>query len=275
VFLEQEPFSVPALQWSRTVARAGIPFGVQAAENLDRPFPVLARAIRRRVLPRAAFVAARSPAAADLARAWGATGRVGLAVHSVPTWPFVPRAAREGAFTVGYAGRLVPEKGIGDLLEALALLRAPVRLLVAGAGPLEETVKAARGDGIEVEVLTGLAHSEMAEVFSRMDVLVLPSRTTPTWAEQFGRVIVEALSQEVPVVGSDSGEIPWVIETTGGGLTFPEGDPARLADALEQLRGNPALRQELGRRGREAVARLFTVPTAADQLAALITGEDG
>ncbi len=58
-------------------------------------------------------------------------------------------------------------------------------------------------------------------------MLALPSRTTPTWKEQFGRVIVEALWCGVPVVGSDSGEIPWLIELTGGGLTFPEGEPAQ------------------------------------------------
>ena len=67
----------------------------------------------------------------------------------------------------------------------------------------------------------------MAAGYAQLDVLVLPSHTTPTWKEQFGRVIVEALWCGVPVVGSDSGEIPWLIELTGGGLVFPEGDPTR------------------------------------------------
>ena len=66
-FLEAEPFSVPALQWGLPLHRAGVPFGIQTWENLDRPFPAPARAIRRLVLDRAAFVAARSPTAAALA----------------------------------------------------------------------------------------------------------------------------------------------------------------------------------------------------------------
>jgi glycosyltransferase involved in cell wall biosynthesis len=99
-----------------------------------------------------------------------------------------------------------------------------------------------------------------------MDVLVLPSRTTPTWAEQFGRVLVEALWCGVPVVGSDSGEIPWVIETTGGGLVFPEGDVATLAETLAQLRREPELREQLARTGRASVEALFGVQAVGQRL---------
>ena len=80
------------------------------------------------------------------------------------------------------------------------------------------------------------------------------------------------MSQHVPVVGSDSGEIPWVIETTGGGLTFAEGDAAELAKVLARLQCDPALRAELGARGAESVERLFSARAAADALEALIRG---
>lgn len=271
IFLEQEPFSVAALQWSIAAGRFAVPFGVQADENLNRPFPLLARVIRHRVLRRATFVAARTPSAARLVEVWGARGCIAVAPHAVPTWPLA-RVEEQRPFTVGFAGRLVPEKGIDDLLAAVSVLEPPVRLLVAGAGPLAQKVEQAAWSGLEVEILGGLGHSEMGSIFARMDVLVLPSRTTPTWTEQFGRVLVEALSQRTPVVGSDSGEIPWVIETTGGGLVFPEGQPRRLAEALEALRHNPAWRAELGARGAEAVNRLFSVSAAADKLEALFAG---
>jgi glycosyltransferase involved in cell wall biosynthesis len=140
VFLEQETFSVPALQWGRAAWRAGIPFGVQAAENLDRPLPLPARRIRERVLAHADFVAARSPTAADLARRWGARGLVPLVPHAVPRWP-VGGSRRAGeAFTVGFAGRLVEQKGIADLVAACRLLGPPVDLLVIGDGPLRPTL---------------------------------------------------------------------------------------------------------------------------------------
>jgi glycosyltransferase involved in cell wall biosynthesis len=274
VFLEQEPFSVSALQWGRAAWRLGIPFGVQAAENLDRSFPLAARCIRNWVLPRAHFVASRSPRAAHLAVAWGARGVVSVAPHAVPQWSTSENGGRSKAdvFTVGYAGRLVPEKGIEVLVRAVLRLEGSVRLLVAGDGPLADLVGDLASPGLEVELVRGVGHDEMQAVFRRMDVLVLPSVTTATWAEQFGRVLVEAMSQGVAAVGSDSGEIPWVIETTGGGVVVPEGDDAALAEALRCLRDDPSRRRELGLRGRSAVDKLFSAAAAASALERLLDG---
>jgi glycosyltransferase involved in cell wall biosynthesis len=271
-FLEEESFSVPAFQWGRALARAGIPFGVQAAENLDRPLPWLARRIRSSTLSRAAFVAARSPAAGDLAREWGATGEVRLVPHCVPGWSELPRQANGRAFTIGFAGRLSAEKGLEDLVRAAGLLEPPVRLLLVGDGPLRELVQESASEHTEVDVWTGFDHGRMPEAYSEMDVLVLPSRTTRTWTEQFGRVIVEALWCGTPVVGSDSGEIPWVIQSTGGGRVFPEGDAGSLARLLSELRDRPEERDSLARQGRESVERMFSVDAAAAALdAALVS----
>lgn len=263
IFVEAECFSVPALQWVTAAARAGVPAGVQADENLDRPLPVLARAIRRRVLDHVAFVAARSPSAAELVRRWGFQGTIDVAPHAVPRWDAT--AGRNGRpFTVGYAGRLVPQKGVLDLAAALRDVDG-ARLLVAGDGPLRGELESAGA-----EVRTDAGHGGMPAVYAEMDVLVLPSRTTRTWSEQFGRVLVEALWCGVPVVGSDSGEIPWVISETGGGLVFPEGDVAALSGALRTLRDDPALRASLATNGRAAVERLFAVDAAARPLDTLL-----
>jgi glycosyltransferase involved in cell wall biosynthesis len=274
VFLEQEPFSVSAFQWGRAAFRLNIPFGVQAAENLNRRLPLPARMMRYWTLPRADFVAARSPGAAQLAQSWGAEGVVALAPHAVPVWQAADTAGNQetDVFTVGYAGRLVPEKGIEVLLRAVRRMSPPVRLLIAGDGPLAGAVRAASSPTLTVDVVRGLSHDEMNSVFRRMDVLVLPSLTTATWTEQFGRVLVEAMSEGVPVVGSDAGEIPWVIETTGGGLTVPEGDDVGLAAALERLRDDPRHRHELGVRGRRAVDDLFSAESAASALERLLHG---
>ncbi len=110
----------------------------------------------------------------------------------------------------------------------------------------------------------------MRDLYGRMDMLVLPSRTTKTWSEQFGRVLCEALLCGVPVVGSASGEIPWVIKTTGGGLSFPEGDVAALAHLLSELRDDARRRGELAERGREGVWRHFSPAAAARELDRLI-----
>lgn len=265
-FLEEEAFSVPAFQWGRSLVGAGVPFGVQADENLDRPLPWVARRIRRYVLARADFIAARSPAAAELVRRWGARGLVSLVPHAVPGWEGHPKARVNGTFTIGFAGRLTQEKGVDDLVRAAQLLDGRTRLLFVGDGPLRGKLESAGTTGCTIEVRTGLKHEQMPEAYADMDVLVLPSRTTDRWAEQFGRVLVEALSCGIPVVGSDSGEIPWVVRETEGGKLFREGDAAQLAELLDDLRADPAGREAFARRGREAVQRLFSGEAAAAAL---------
>lgn len=269
-FVEAEPFSLSALQWGTTFKRGGVPFGVQSYENIDRDFPWPLRRLRARVLADAAFVAARSQTAAQLARSWGARGEVDLAPPAVPSWESVPTTGAERPFTIGYAGRLVASKGLADLLEAVRLLAAPVELLLIGDGELRQQLDGQPIPGSAVRILHGLGHDQMAEGYAQIDVLVLPSHTTPTWKEQFGRVIVEALWCGVPVVGSDSGEIPWLIELTGGGLTFPEGDADALAAQVARLREDPALRLRLAETGRAAVERMFSVPAATDALERLL-----
>jgi glycosyltransferase involved in cell wall biosynthesis len=298
-FVEAEPYSISATQWGEIFARKGIPFGVQCAENIDRALPLPVRGLRSLVLRRAAFVAARSDSAARLARAWGARGEVALAPHAVPEWELtpppgetahrIPASATHAAedhrgdghplehetahpFTIGYAGRLVGSKGLGDLLAAVRMLEAPVELLLIGDGELRAQLEGQPIPGSRVRVLDGFTHDGMAAAYAQLDVLALPSRTTPTWKEQFGRVVVEALWCGVPVVGSDSGEIPWLIELTGGGLTFPEGNPAQLAARLRELRASPELRGQLTRSGRATVERLFSVPAASDAFERLLVG---
>jgi glycosyltransferase involved in cell wall biosynthesis len=270
-FLEAEPYALAATQWGRALARLGIPFGVQCYENIDRPLPAPVRRLRSWVLGHAAFVAARSDSASRLARAWGARGEVGLAPPAVPGWERVP-APGDRPFTVGFAGRLIASKGLFDLLAAVRQLEAPVELVLIGNGELRGQLAGQPLPGSSVRVISGLSHDEMAGGYAQMDVLVLPSHTTPTWKEQFGRVLIEALWCGVPVIGSDSGEIPWLIGLTEGGLVFAEGDVAALAARLEQLRGSPELRRRLADQGRAAVERLFTVPAASDQLERLLMG---
>jgi glycosyltransferase involved in cell wall biosynthesis len=269
-FLEAEPFSLPAAQWGFALNRLGTPFGVQSYENIDRPLPRPVRWSRTRVLRDAAFVAARSDSAAKLVLAWGASGEVELVPPAVPAWEEVPRVSHERPFTVGYAGRLVESKGLADLLAAVRALAAPVELMLIGDGEMRRQLEGQTIPGSHVQVLDDIAHDQMARGYGKLDVLVLPSHTTPTWKEQFGRVVIEALSCGVPVVGSDSGEIPWLIELTGGGLVFPEGDHEALARRLNELRADPEKGLALAARGRESVERLFSVPAATDSLERLL-----
>ncbi len=113
--------------------------------------------------------------------------------HPVPEWPRVSHPPGERPFTVGFAGRFVPEKGIDDLLEAVAGLPG-ARLRLVDNGPLLGHFQARALAGEPVEIDTDTSHNEMAHAYAGFDVLALPSHTTPGWAEQFGRVLGELRS---------------------------------------------------------------------------------
>jgi glycosyltransferase involved in cell wall biosynthesis len=113
-------------------------------------------------------------------------------------------------------------------------------------------------------------HPEAPRYLSAFDALVLPSETQPNWKEQFGRVVVEALASETPVVGTDSGEIPHLLRRTGGGLVVPERAPAALADALAELAVRPDRRATLARRGAEYVRTHLTHAALAHTFASTV-----
>jgi glycosyltransferase involved in cell wall biosynthesis len=149
----------------------------------------------------------------------------------------------DGRFIVGYAGRLVPEKGVLSLVEATRQM-PQTEVSIAGEGPLASTIR----HEPHVKLLGWVPRTEMADFWSQLDVMVLPSLTDrKKWVEQFGRVIVEAMAAGVPVVGSDAGRIP---DTVGdAGLIFHEGDATGLRQALDALRTDPARREELREKG--------------------------
>ena len=93
------------------------------------------------------------------------------------------------------------------------------------------------------------------------------SLTTPSWKEQLGRVALEAMACGLPVIGSDSGEIPNLINETGGGVVVPEANAAALSDALAALIEDPAAARQLGDRGRAAVRARYSTQAIAIRLA--------
>jgi glycosyltransferase involved in cell wall biosynthesis len=268
-FLEAEITSAAAFQWSRPLAQRGIPYGVQAEENLERPWPLPARIFRKATIGDASFVASRSPTAATLAKRIRPDVPTPVISHHVPAWPQpTERSSRptEDGFVVGFAGRLVPEKGLETLLEAVAGLDG-VAVRLVGNGPERDRLTARAAElGVLLRIDTDIRHEQMASAYAGFDALVLPSRTTPTWAEQFGRVLVEAMWCGVPVIGSSSGEIPWVIDSTGGGLVFEEGNPEALRAAIAEFRDSPARRRQLGLQGQALVRETFSVEAVARAL---------
>lgn len=132
---------------------------------------------------------------------------------------------------IGYLGRLTEEKGLRDLVAAYQLLKVPAELVIAGNGDLKGWLTEIQG----VKYLGVIPHNQAHLFYENIDLLVLPSRTTPFWKEQFGRVIVEAVASGKPVVGSSSGAIPEVLGKIGLQTVFQEGSPQDLARAIEGL----------------------------------------
>ena len=162
-------------------------------------------------------------------------------------------------FIIGYVGRLVEEKGVHILLRAAAGLRGNWRLRILGSGPQRGylgNLAAELGIAERVSFEEPIPSTQTPGYYSQLDALAVPSLTRPNWKEQFGRVLIEAMACGVPVVGSDSGEIPHVIGEAG--LVFAEGDERALRAKLSQLMADPALREELARRGRERVLAHYT-----------------
>ncbi len=172
-----------------------------------------------------------------------------------------------GNFVIGYVGRLLPEKNISALLRAATNLPDNVSVVLIGNGPERATLENLSQKlrlNQRVKFISAIKYEEMPRYFNLLEVLVLPSISTAKWKEQFGRVLIEAMACGVPVIGSDTGEIPNVVGATG--LIFSAGRIDQLTDQLTRIFHEPSLRQKLSRLGRERVLSLYSNQKIAEQM---------
>jgi glycosyltransferase involved in cell wall biosynthesis len=164
---------------------------------------------------------------------------------------------------MGFLGRLVEQKGLDLLMNALEKVRSPWRALFIGGGPMQDRLKewAQKYPGrVRIEAVS---HGEVPAYLNAADILCAPSQTMKNAREQFGRMIIEGFASGLAVIGSDSGEIPNVIGKAG--LVVGEKDEAGWVRVLERLLEDPASRRELGKRGRARVEENFAWPVIARQ----------
>ena len=277
IHIEEEPYSLAAWQAAKAARRTGAKLVFFTWENLLEKFGFPHQMIRSYVFKTAHHAIAGDLEAADLLRRadYPPSQITVLPQYGVNPILFKKKNAQKlkkqlklGPFTAGYVGRLVAEKGVHHLLEAFALMRNhATTLLLVGSGPFRmDLEKKATQLGVAKRVrwIPSVDQNLIPDYLNCMDALVLPSLTTTTWKEQFGRVLIEAQACEVPVIGSDSGAIPEVIGKAG--LIFPEGNLVKLSDSLHRLAASSTLRRSLGLKSRKQVLDLYTNQKIADKI---------
>lgn len=207
--------------------------------------------------------------------------RVAVLANPIDTEYFRPHAAlRESARTafgfaptdvvIGFVGRLESNKGVLPFAQSLnaAMTTHPnVRALWIGSGRREFEVDTIISEAVDPSRHVRLPWTrDVLGAISAMDVLALPS----TGRESFGRVLAEAESCEVPVLGSAIGGIPMALEDGVSGLLVPAGDVEAWATAIRRLADNPSARATMGRAGRAFVQQRFDRRAIAKDLIAYV-----
>jgi glycosyltransferase involved in cell wall biosynthesis len=268
IHVEEEPDSLAAVEavWARQLWASTARLVLFTWQNIRRKRRAAVEQLARYVLQHVDHVIAGNREATDVLYQQGYKGPVTILPQlGVDTETFKPREASTlrhqlglGRFVVGFAGRFVPAKGLDILIKAAAQLNDSHVLLV-GRGPMQTMVESlaySLGLAGRLTIIGAVPHHQVPLYLNAMDVLVLPSRTTPQWKEQFGHVLIEAMACGTPVIGSDSGAIPEVIDSAG--LIFQESDENALADHLRRLAGNPDELRQMSQRGLERVISLYT-----------------
>ncbi len=282
IFLDEEPWSLVALQVYLTFP--GVKKVFYTKQNLKKPLPFPFSLIQKHVFKFSSGAFVISEEAKDVLRWKSFTGPVMRLPHSLNHERFKELNAEEkknvreqfflpqNAFLCGYFGRLTEEKGIQDLLDCAEKLIShsnypQLGFVFVGNGPLLEKIQTmAQRFPQKLFVHTAVPHHHVHTLIGGMDVTLLPSRTTKKWKEQFGRVIIESAACGVPVIGSDSGEIPSLISATGCGLVFPEGKIAPMADAILRLYKDRKYHREISSRAEMNVKKAYSHEAVALEL---------
>jgi glycosyltransferase involved in cell wall biosynthesis len=233
---------------------------------VSRPRRLAARAA---LLPAKRVVAVSEGGRRALRPAAG--GRLRLIENGVDVGAFSDGPTGNGIPRVLFAGVLTPRKGVVDLLRASALLDrrgASHELVLAGGvpdeGPEAEAVVREAAAGSPARFLGPLAHEEMPALYASVDVFCLPS-----WWEAMPLSVLEAMAAGLPVVASNVGDVPRVVQDGASGLLVPPRVPEAVADALEALLRDAGMRRAMGEAARARVAEAFDLAETVRSVDAL------
>lgn len=239
-----EPYCLNTWLFNRWANSKSIPLVFYSAQNIDRPLSVPIRSWETAVLKTSAGGWFVNSAAIDRVRQRGYQGAAALLPlgFDAAEYPSTPERTEpiQQPCCVGYVGRMIRSKGLEDLFRAAE--GQNWRLVLVGEGPdLAEFKNLATKFNLQVDWGGHVSPEKLMECYHQIDVLVLPSRSTRTWKEQFGRVLIEAMACGCVVSGADCGEIPNVIQSWG--IVYPEGDFKTLRRKINLLAASPQTQQ--------------------------------
>src|SRR5213596_2883667 len=237
VQIEEEPNTNAARQVLGAARRFGIPVVLFTHQNVALDQGWWAHWKQRRMLRKLSGVVAGSDLAGTIVRQHAPNLPITVIPQLGALAPHEPQHVPHEGLAIGAVGRLVPQKGLDNLLQALASLRgAKWRLTIVGDGPERERLEALASElrlAARVRWMGGLPGEQVANLWPDLDVLVQPSVAGPQWRQANGQLLMEAMANEVAVLGSDSGVIPELIGDAG--VVVPAGDVQALAAGLEKV----------------------------------------
>lgn len=283
--LWEEPWGLVSVHaaWLRNRFCPGAKLLSETEQNLDKRLPLPFERFRTFTLRQADFLVGRSEEALTVARSRGYAGPSESVPNAadVSLFNVADRSASREALglpgvkkdtkLLGYVGRLVEAKGLDDLWMAMRCMDASTHAVVVGEGPERARwIAETKATGLQGRVhwLGERPPSDLPVAMNALNALVLPSRTTASWKEQFGRVLIEAEACGVPSVGSNSGAIGEVIGDVR--RVFAERDPASLAEVAGRVLNDPTWASAERRAAlRQRVVKCFSWEAVAERYAAI------
>ena len=172
-----------------------------------------------------------------------------------------------GPLRILFVGRLAIEKGLDVLLDACELLDAEFELDIIGGGPLEAEIRARASDrgGKRIRLLGERPRRELGAIYRDHHVFCLPARS-----ETFGVVVLEALACGLPVIATNVGGMPDIVQHGTNGMLVPPEDAKALADALHAVARDESLRARLAAHARESVLPRFAWRAIGERMAEVL-----
>ena len=266
IFLDEEPGSIIAFQgliWSKLT---GAKLCFRSCENIYRTRKFPFNSIENLVFRNSEYATVMNPEVKEILKQKQFKGKTEIIELGIDKKVFYrknvdllkKRLGTKG-FVIGFVGRLSEEKNVELLLKAASKLDFEYTLLVDNlfvANYKKKLVLLSKKLKIHDRIIYfDSSFDNIADYINCLDVLVLPSKTTRAWKEQFGRVLIEAMACEIPVIGSSSGSIPWVIGDAG--LIFNEKNEGQLIEKLNKIQKDKTLRKKLILKGINRVENNF------------------